>query len=164
MSNLYGENGRFFANPGTPYEINYSAKLESDGTINLVEDGKIDLYSQIQSHKDSCSIELALKRFALGDESALQRTQGAFGDFTAFPNTFAEVLQVMIDSRQYFDSLPADTRRNFDFDFNKFLSSMDDPVSMGEKLGFTSLKDVSVSVGAVATAPNSAQEVIADEP
>lgn len=163
MNNAYGENGRFYANSGTPYEVNYSAKLESDGTINLVEDGKIDLYSQIQSHKDSCSIELALKRFALGDDSALQRTQGAFGDFTSFPNTFAEVLQVMIDSRRYFDELPVDVRRNFDFDFNKFLSSMDDPVSMGEKLGFTSLKDVSVSIDAVAPVAASTQEVIANE-
>lgn len=159
MSNLYGENGRFFANPGTPYEVNYSAKLESDGTINLVEDGKIDLYSQIQSHKDSCSIELALKRFALGDESALQRTQGAFGDFTAFPNTFAEVLQVMIDSRQYFDSLPVDVRRNFDFDFNKFISSLDDPASLVQKLRFPSLEDTEVVATAVKPAVDSAMEV-----
>lgn len=159
MSEKYGTPSRPYSNPGTPYEVNYSVKLEKDGTINLTEDGKIDLYAQIQSHKDSCSIELALKRFALGDESALQRTQGAFGDFTVFPNTFAEVLQVMIDSRAYFDSLPVEARRNFDFDFNKFISSLDDPVSMGQKLGFPSLKDTEVVATAVKPAVDSAMEV-----
>lgn len=164
MTELYGIPGRPFSNPGVPYEVNYSAKLEKDGTINLVADGSFDLYAQIQSHKDSCSVELALKRFALGDESALQRTQGAFGDFTAFPNTFAEVLQVMIDSRTYFDALPADVRRNFDFDFNKFIASLDDIDALKEKMNISVPQDFEVKVKEVRPSVESTIEVKTDEP
>lgn len=160
----YGTKARPYSNPGTPYEPNYVAKVERDGTINLSVDGVIDTYAQIQSHKDSCSIELALKRFALGDESALQRTQGAFGDFTTFPRTFAEVLQVMIDAQNYFDGLPVDVRRGFDFDFNKFISSLDDPVATGEKLGLLSKVPSDTLVSAdIKPVVNSVSEVSANE-
>lgn len=104
---------------------------------------------------------MALKRFALGDESALQVTQGAYGDFTTFPKTFAEVLQVMINSEDYFNQLPIDIRRNFDFNFNKFLSSLDDPVGLASKLGFDQ-KDVKVTMD-VKPVINSDLEVTAVE-
>lgn len=149
-------------NAGSPTEIVYRGKVERDGTINLVEDGVRDVYMDIQSHKDSCSIELALKRFALGDVSALQQRQGAYGDFTTFPRTFAEVLQVMINAENYFDSLPAEIRRNFDNDLNKFLASLDSPEHFASKMGIdlSSTKDVQVSGQQVAAAPTQIQSEV----
>lgn len=158
--------GEFYpTNAGAKTEVVYRGKVERDGTINLVEDGVRDVYMDIQSHKDSCSIELALKRFALGDVSALQQRQGAYGDFTTFPRTFAEVLQVMINAESYFDSLPAEIRRNFDNDLNKFLASLDSPEHFASKMGIdlSSTKDVQVSGQQVAVAPNQSPEVISSE-
>ncbi|UPW41604.1 internal scaffolding protein [Peromfec virus RodF8_43] len=130
--------GPSFSNSGSSTEINWKAKVLPDGTIDFFQDGVLNTYDEIQSYKDSCSIELALERFSLGDTSALQRVQGAYGDFTTFPKTFAEVLQVMINAENYFDSLPKEVRRNFDNDLNKFLASMDDTSSFLEKLGVSS--------------------------
>lgn len=130
-----------YSNPGSRTEVNWQAKVLPDGTIDFFEDGVLNVYDEIQSHKDSCSIELALQRFAMGDSSALQRTQGAYGDFTVFPKTFAEVLQLMINGQNYFDSLPKEVRRNFDNDVNKFFASMDDMSGFMKKLGLSSSEE-----------------------
>lgn len=123
----FDERARVYANPGNPEKILYSPKFDSNGSMDLIEAGKEDLYASIQSHKDSCDINLILKRFARGDVSALQKRQGMFGDFTDAPSSYAEALNSMIIAEQYFNSLPLETRAQFDHNFHRFLLSLDKP-------------------------------------
>lgn len=118
---------RVYVNPGNPEKILYSPKFDSNGSMELIEAGKEDLYASIQSHKDSCDINLILKRYACGDVSALQKRQGMFGDFTDAPSSYAEALNSMIIAEQYFNSLPLETRAQFDHNFHRFLLSLDKP-------------------------------------
>lgn len=105
----------------------YSPMFTDSGVLYLEPSGKHDLYGEIQSHRDSVDIHVLLARYRNGDEAALERIQGAYGDFTSMPKTFAEALNTMIAAEQYFKSLPVDIRAKFGHDFNQFIASMDSP-------------------------------------
>lgn len=124
----YRMHERFPSEPGQRELITYNARVDSDGVLHLEESGKINLYEQIQSHKDSCDINLLIQRcIATGDESILSRVQGAFGDFSDMPHTYAEMLNRLREAREFFDGLPLLTRQKFDCNFEAFIASMDKP-------------------------------------
>lgn len=123
----FDDRARVSTNPGQRDKILYTPKFDSNGVMELIEAGREDLYASIQSHKDSCDINLILKRYACGDVSALQKRQGMFGDFTDAPSSYAEALNSMIVAEQYFNSLPLETRAQFDHNFHRFLLSLDQP-------------------------------------
>lgn len=112
---------------GSPVKTLYAPVFSQDGVMNLKEIGKHDLYAEIQSHKDSVDIHVLLSMYQNGDVGALSRIQGAYGDFTQMPTTFAEALNTMIAAEQYFNGLPVDVRAKFGHDFRQFVASMDAP-------------------------------------
>lgn len=127
IKSQFQPHSRVHANPGNSVKILYSPKFASDGTMELVEAGKENLYDYIQSHKESVDINVILKRFAKGDVTALQRRQAMFGDFSDAPSNYAEALNSMIVAEQYFNSLPLETRAKFNHNFHTFLVSLDRP-------------------------------------
>lgn len=127
---------RVFQEVGSTEHILYTSKIDDDGVIQLVESGKENIYDMIQSHKDSCDIHVLLKRFEQGDPDALSRAQGAYGDFTNMPESYAQLLNSVIAGEQYFMSLPVEIRAKFGHSFEQFMVSMDKP-DFAEKMGFT---------------------------
>ncbi|UPW41061.1 internal scaffolding protein [Sigmofec virus UA08Rod_5645] len=113
--------------PGSREHVLYSPIFDKQGRMSLEATGVEDLYDYIQSHADSVDIHVILKRFEQGDVSVLSRVQGAYGDFTQMPKTFAEALNTLIAAEQYFNSLPVDVRAQFGHNFNQFIASMDAP-------------------------------------
>lgn len=113
--------------PGCRDKILYAPVFDKQGRMSLEEAGRESLYDYIQSHADSVDINIILKRFEQGDISVLSRVQGAYGDFTQLPKTFAEALNTLIAAEQYFNGLPLDVRAKFGHDFNQFIASMDSP-------------------------------------
>lgn len=111
---------RFYTNPGNPIHIIYRPSVDKDGNIELVESGKENTDDIIQSYTESCDIVTILARACNGEPELLNQRQGTFGDFTQMPKTFAEVLQLQIDSNRLFDSLPGDVKDKFGNDPNKF--------------------------------------------
>lgn len=101
----------------------YSPRLTKTGSIQLVVTSERDLWSEIQSFAESVDIENIMRRYALGDASVLSKTQGIYGDFMSTPRTYAEVLQSVIDGKDFFASLPAEVRAAFGNDFNRFYVS-----------------------------------------
>lgn len=131
----FDEHPRVVQNPGSRVKQLYSPVVKDTGELVLEESGTEDLYGYIQSHKDSCDINLILKRFASGDASALSRAQGLFFDATQMPKTYAELLNAVITGERYFNSLSLDVRKEFDYDFNKWMAAMDDMPSWLAKMG-----------------------------
>lgn len=123
--------------PGNGEKLTYVPKLSDSGDFDLVESGKVDLYGEIQSHRDSCDIYVLLNRYQNGDLEALSRVQGSYGDFTQMPKTFAEALNAMIAGEQMFNSLPLEIRQKFDFSLEKFMLGMDDMPSWLQKVGLS---------------------------
>lgn len=121
------KSGRTYSAVGSPDKVLYSAKYRDDGTIELSEKGKESLYDFIQSFRDSCDINLLVARFSNGDIDALSQVQGAYGDFTRFPKTYAELLNCVNDGRLMFSELPLEIRAKFNQDFAQFMAAMDKP-------------------------------------
>lgn len=119
---------RVHANPGNPVKTLYTAKVDPNGSVTLIEAGKENLYDYIQSHKDSCDINVIMRRFAAGDVTALQKRQSFFGDFLNAPASYAEALNSMILAENYFESMPLEERAKYDHNFHKFLLSLDSQV------------------------------------
>lgn len=114
---------RTSSNKGNPMVTKYRMKVMEDGTHELVADGFYDLYADIQSHKDSTDIKVILGRYERGDFDVLNRRNGMFGDFTVFPKTMAEALQVISDSKSIFDGLDKSVRSQFNNDPNQFIAA-----------------------------------------
>ncbi len=101
-----------------------SGKLMADGTIKLTEVDQIDIKAEINSHASTCDMAYILSRLKLGDISVINQKVGAYGDFTVFPKTYAEMLQLVQAGEAAFDSLPLEVRSKFDNNVNKWFSQI----------------------------------------
>lgn len=118
---------RFCSCPGCAEKLVYSSVYDDDRekSYHLEITGKENLYLEIQSWKDSCDLNLLIKRYTSGDVGALSQRQGFYGDVTGMPKTYAEMLTTIDNARTFFDSLDLETSAKFDHSFDKFVASMD---------------------------------------
>lgn len=110
----YTRRERVRAAAGTSIHQLYSPRYDKSGRLELVPNGTEDIYPMIQSHKDSVDINVLLARYNNGEVDALSRVQGAYGDFTGYPATYAELLNRVIEGEHAFMQLPVDVREKFD--------------------------------------------------
>ena len=111
-----------FSERGEPIKVIYSPIVNDDGTITLKESGKENLDDYINSFKDEVDINQLIARFTNGEVGVFNQRQGYYGDFTEFPKTYAEMLQLQINSKNFFDSLPVPIKEKFDNDANQFFA------------------------------------------
>ena len=111
--------------PGSGMKDTYKMHVDEDGKRELKKSGEYNLYADIQSYKDSVSIDYILTRFVNGDETALSRVQGIYGDFTQMPTTMAELQQRVIDAEHLFNNLPLDIREQYNFSASEFFAQLD---------------------------------------
>lgn len=121
MKNKFPDSKKFVTCAGSKYKTEYSPVVEKDGSITLRPVGKIDFHAYIQSFKEQTDIHYIVNKIASGDTSML-RFDGVYGDFTQYPKTLAEVLQLQIDSNKLFNSLPVEIKQKFSNDPNKFFA------------------------------------------
>lgn len=150
----YDSHERVYQPEGSPIHVLYSPIFDKNGVWHLEETGKENLYDYIQSHADSVDIHVILKQFAAGDVSVLSRVQGAYGDFTQMPKTFAEALNTLVAAEQYFMSLPVETRAQFGHNFNQFIASMDQS-DFTTKIGITPQVDTTAPAPVPPSTPSS---------
>lgn len=103
----------------------YKMFVDDDGKRELKPNGEYNLYMEIQSHKDSVSIASIMQRFVNGDDTALSRVQGIYGDFTNMPTTPAELAQRVIDAEYLFNNLPLDIRAQYNHSASEFFAQLD---------------------------------------
>lgn len=118
------------SNPGTPVHKLLKPKFDKSGNYELVEAGEVNVYDEIQSHAESCDINILMKRYANGDASALSKVQGTYFDATGMPKTYAEMLNTLISAENQFNSLPLEERARFDHSFEKWLAALDVALSV----------------------------------
>lgn len=111
--------------PGSGIKDTFKMHVDENGKRELKKSGEYNLYADIQSYKDSVSIDYILSRFVNGDETALSRVQGIYGDFTEMPKTMAELQQRVIDAEHLFDSLPLDIRAQYNHSASEFFAQLD---------------------------------------
>lgn len=121
----YDEHERIFINIGDKVHILYSSKYDDDGNLVLYEVGRENIPEFINSHAESCDINVIVERFREGDTSALSRRQLMFGDFTQSPKTLADALNTVIAAERTFDSLDSETKKKFGNNFAQWIATMD---------------------------------------
>lgn len=123
VSSFYTDEGLdFISCSGDRYRIEYTGKVLDNGVIELVENGKTDVYAQIQADAEANSIPAILARFENGDPSVFD-AKPLYGDFTELPKTYAEFLQRQIDAQRVWDSLDPQMKVKFDNDMNQFFAT-----------------------------------------
>lgn len=127
FSSQYDKHERVYSNPGDPIKIIYAGSYDENGKFELVEKGKENLYDYIQSNAESCDIYNILARFENGDETALNKVSGTYGDVTKMPKTYAEMLQTIYNAENTFNALPVELKQLFNNSSSEFIAQMDSP-------------------------------------
>ena len=110
---------------GDPVALEYGLEKDEKGASYLTITGKFSLYDQIQAYRDSCDLGLILDRFMkTGDVSLLQQRQGFYADTTEYPKNYAEMLQLAKKAEEFFYTLDADARAEFNNDPDQFFASI----------------------------------------
>lgn len=99
-----------------------------------VESGTVNIYDEIQSHRESVELSTLLQRYAQGDVTALNKIQGVYADVVDMPSTYSELFERVRDAENSFNALPDDVRILFDNSPVSFWQSIGTP-EFAEKIG-----------------------------
>lgn len=104
----------FISNPGSKIVADYGLVTAEDGTTSVGVVGEKNLDAIIQSNKDTGNVALLVAKYNAGDDEALNRVRGVYGDFRNMPATYAEMVSRLNECRTVFEALPVDIKEQFD--------------------------------------------------
>lgn len=104
----------FVSNPGSKIVAEYGLVTAEDGSTTVGVVGEKNLDAIIQSNKDTGNVALLVAKYNSGDEEALNRVRGVYGDFRNMPTTYAEMVSRLNECRAVFEALPVDIKEQFD--------------------------------------------------
>lgn len=133
--NTQYDRNRCFSNVGSRIHIQYGPHYDENGTLDLVETGRDDIYDYIQSHRDSVDIHILIQRFQNGETDVLSKLQGVYADVSELPKSYAELLNKLIDGERAFMELPPEMRAKFDHNFAQFVQTAGSKEWL-EKIGY----------------------------
>lgn len=116
----YSPAQRFTTCEGNPIVKTYV--LGDDG--QLVENGFVNIYDDIQSHRESVELSTLLQRYMNGDETALNAQPGMFLDTTEYPKNYAELFERVNEAVNSFGELPRELRDLFNNNATEFWTSL----------------------------------------
>lgn len=109
------------SNSGAPTTPKYRSVILKDGQIVLKQDGQRELDLEIQSYRDSCDLNIIIKRFTAGDVGAIpDPSKAVFADLIDMPQTRQEILQSVIDAQHAFELLAGDQRAKYNNSWEQF--------------------------------------------
>lgn len=115
-----------FSSPtGNRIKTVYKRVIHSNGSKDLVENGKEDIYEYIQLAGKGCLLRDLIKRAQCGDAAALDSRTGGFGDFTNAPGSLIEAENSLLKAREIYDHLPVETKQKYNSSFVSFLEAVD---------------------------------------
>lgn len=111
---------RMVSHVGEPVKTEFVGRYDYNGNIELVENGVRNLYDEIQSYADECSMDSILRRFAAGDVSVLSKSQGVYVDASQLPEHFVDMCNLVADVEREFNLLPVEERAKYENNFVKY--------------------------------------------
>lgn len=112
----------FVSDPGSDTHILYSGRLLESGEVLLTEVGKESISQKINAQKEYTDISYIRQRLYMGDTSVL-RSDVSYGDYRNVPKDMRECLDLFINARRTFDTLPLDVKDKFN---NSYLAWLKD--------------------------------------
>ena len=129
---------RKFMNAGeSVFPIRKARKV--NGVLN-VDDTKdmFNMKEYINSFKDSCDINILLKRFKAGDQDAIAQFTHSYGeymDLAEIPDNFNDMMELARKGEDMFNSLPVEMKEKFNNNYEEFVGSVGTKEWM-EKMGY----------------------------
>lgn len=111
--------------PGSSVRVVRAGELRNN-LLTVVDKGKEDLYSFINSFADSVNIHVLLNRFKNGDTEALMQRAGAYIDISAMPANINEFMEMAKNAENVFDTLPIEVKNEFNNNVVEFISTIGD--------------------------------------
>lgn len=103
-----------FSVSGEPDRPNYKPRYNENGSYELVQDGVIHCYDDIQAWSPMCDMGQIIERYIrTGDSQLLQRRAAFYADVTNLPKNYAELHNMLADADNIFNSLPVEIREQF---------------------------------------------------
>ena len=121
---------------GDPVKKQFVGRYDYNGNVELVEEGIRNVYDEIQSFADECSMDSILRRFAAGDVSVLSKSQGVFVDASQLPEHFVDMCNLVADVERKFNLLPVEERAAYENNFVKY--------ALGQRVADAAVADDSV--------------------
>lgn len=146
-----GENSNSVA--GERIKVEYQKRYDERGLPYLARVGTSDLQEYINSHEPSVNVNNIMRRFEMGDATALEKVQGFYDDVSELPNKLQDVLNLNQTAKRGFSELPQEVRDLYN---NNYMELLNDPKRM-EQLYKKVDEPVSIEE------PVKAQEVIAND-
>lgn len=128
------EHKRFHCSSGQREKLTYQPVFDRAGVWHLEENGKTNVYLDIQSYADSCDINVIMARYRNGETDVLSKIQGTYGDFSNIPRNYADLMNAKIEAENLFMSLAAPVRERYNNSVEQFMSEIGTRAGL-EKLG-----------------------------
>lgn len=96
---------------GSRYYIESRVIFDPDGNMHLEAGKQRDRVAEIQSYKDSCDVNVLIKRYQNGDAAALMRDNtGVFCDISSMPRNVHEAVKLSRDVESVYNSMGDDIK------------------------------------------------------
>lgn len=118
----YGEKIKNYSPAGAKIQVEHTPHMGLDGRRKLVKDNPKPIYEMIQASREQCEIERIVKRALNGDMTALNAIEGHYMDITGAPRSLAQAQQIIINAKNDFDKLDAETKKKFDNNVEIFIA------------------------------------------
>lgn len=124
MRRLTQPHKRIHCAAGDREHIDYQPVYDVRGIWHLEEKGKTNKYLEIQSHADSCDLNILMARYRNGETDVLSRIQGVYGDVSQVPRNYAELMNQMLKAQEMFNGLSPDVREKYGNSVEQFMASL----------------------------------------
>lgn len=116
-----------------------------DGNMSLEYTKERDRYIEIQSYKDSCDVNMLVKRYENGDETALLRNHsGVYCDLASMPKNVHEMHQLAHGVEALYQSMGSDIK-SFYANSKEFAEAFTTQDKFNEFLGVVSKRKNTVN-------------------
>lgn len=129
IRSYYSKKESIVSNPGSCMKTEYMLSVDEKGYETLKVTGETDVQKMIDSYKDMVDLDIVLERLNNGDESALEQVEGFYADVTGIPNNLQDVMNLNLNGKMLFDSLPPEYRNIYGDNYQSFVL---DPAKLGE--------------------------------
>ena len=115
-----------YSNSGDVKRMTYRYEYDENGERILVNDDFENTDDKIQLYRDVNNIDMLIARYANGDPTALNQTNGIYADFSDMPKSLSEIYERIDKANEEFNKLPTDVKEAFNNSPNEFYNRIVD--------------------------------------
>lgn len=122
----------------------WALRINEAGEEEFYISGRTNIWEKIQAFEPECNIDNILtKMAATGDANILMQRKAEYMDITEMPNNIMDAHRMITDAERKFNELPLNIRKEYDFNFSKYLKDVGSENWM-KTMGFT--KDETIEI------------------